>query len=75
MTEQEQQKAGGRQATRTEPFKRITIEIPEEDWKYITDKSRTNRTEWIRRAIKREREREEQGNVTDATTALDLHMR
>lgn len=57
---EEQVKAGGRQATRTEPFKRITIEIPVEDWDYITGKSRDNRSEWIRRAIKREREREEQ---------------
>lgn len=40
------------------PIKRVTLEIPEEDWNYISSIS-SNRTQWIIKAIKIVREQEE----------------
>ena len=60
MTEQQEERGAYRPVTRTAPIKRVTVELFQDDWDYITRKSK-NRTKWINEAIKEKREREEQG--------------
>lgn len=56
---QGQEKRGAyRPAERTEPVKRLTLEISQDDWDYITRVS-PNRTKWINEAIKAKRKAEE----------------
>ncbi len=63
MNENEQQqshpRSGGRPVMRAEGVKRITLELPQELWEYITSVSPANRTRWLIDAAQEKREREQ----------------